>query len=91
VLAAGLRESYAHVMRDPITEFNTLLIASDEEPSAERLEAALPDADPRLRPLLAATARRLGPAASGGDVFTDDRAPVEWLIDRSIISYAAQE
>ena len=91
VLAAGLRESYAHVMRDPITEFNTLLIASDEEPTAERLRAALPDADARLRPVLAATARRLGPAARGGDVFTDDRAPVEWLIDRSIISYAAEE
>jgi predicted membrane-bound spermidine synthase len=91
VLAAGLREAYPHVMRDPITEFNTLLIASDEEPTAERLEAAIPDADPRLRPVLAATAGRLGPAATGGDVFTDDRAPVEWLIDRSIISYAAQE
>jgi spermidine synthase len=91
VLAAGLRESYRYVMRDPITEFNTLLIASDTEPSAERLRDALPDADPRLRPVLAATARRLGPAAEGGDVFTDDRAPVEWLIDRSIINYAAQE
>jgi predicted membrane-bound spermidine synthase len=91
VLAAGLRESYAHVMRDPITEFNTLLIASDRPPTAERLRAAIPDVDPRLRPVLEGTARRLGPARAGGDVFTDDRAPVEWLIDRSIISYAAQE
>jgi spermidine synthase len=91
VLAAGLRESYPHVMRDPITEFNTLLIASDRPPTPDRLRAALPDADPRLRPVLAGTAARLAPARAGGDVFTDDRAPVEWLIDRSIISYAAQE
>jgi predicted membrane-bound spermidine synthase len=91
VLAAGLRESYRHVMRDPITEFNTLLIASDVQPTAERIRGALPAADARLRPVLASTARRLGPAAEGGEVFTDDRAPVEWLIDRSIISYAAEE
>jgi hypothetical protein len=26
---------------------------------------------------------------TGGDVFTDDRAPVEWLIDASIVKYAA--
>jgi spermidine synthase len=91
VLAAGLRESYPHVMRDPVTEFNTLLIASDEEPTAERVEAAIEEADPRLRPVLEATARRLAPAIGGGEVFTDDRAPVEWLIDRSIITYAADE
>ncbi len=35
-------------------------------------------------------AKRLEPALEGGDVVTDDRAPVEWLIDRSIISYAAK-
>ena len=34
-------------------------------------------------------AARLAPAAHGGEVFTDDRAPVEWLIDASIVKYAA--
>jgi hypothetical protein len=28
---------------------------------------------------------------AGDHVYTDDRAPVEWLIDRSIVSYAADE
>ena len=27
----------------------------------------------------------------GGDVYTDDVAPVEWLIDRSILGYAADD
>jgi hypothetical protein len=91
MLAAGLRDTYPHVMRDPITEFNTLLIAADEPPSREKLEAAMPDVDPGVRPVLAETAARLGPSLPGGAVYTDDKAPVEWLIDRSIVSYAAEE
>ena len=78
-------------MRDPITEFNTLLIAADRPPSAEKLEAALPDVEPGVRPVLEATAERLAPSLPGGTVFTDDKAPVEWLIDRSIVAYAAGE
>jgi predicted membrane-bound spermidine synthase len=91
MLSAGLRDSFPHVARDPITKFNTLLIASDVRPSAERLRAALPGVDPGVRPVLEGTARRLGPSLGGGEVYTDDRAPVEWLIDRSIIAYAAGE
>ena len=32
---------------------------------------------------------RLRPALDGGDTYTDDKAPVEWLIDRSLVEYAA--
>jgi spermidine synthase len=32
----------------------------------------------------------LRPALSGGEVYTDDRAPVEWLVDRSLLEYAAR-
>ncbi|HZB77874.1 MAG TPA: fused MFS/spermidine synthase [Solirubrobacteraceae bacterium] len=91
MLSAGLRDSYAHVMREPITEFNTLLIAADTPPSAEALRAAMPDVDPGVRPVLAASAARLAPSLPGGTVYTDDKAPVEWLIDRSIVAYAAGE
>ena len=89
MLSAGLRETFPFVMREPITEFNTLLVAADRPPSATRLRSAMADVDPRVRPVLEATARRLAPSLPGGEVFTDDRAPVEWLIDRSIVSYAA--
>ena len=33
-------------------------------------------------------ARRLAPGLPGGDVYTDDRAPVEWLVDKSLLDYA---
>jgi len=90
MLAAGLRDSFSHVARDPITKVNTLLLAADQPPQAERLRAAIPALDPRVRPIAEQMAKRLEPALEGGDVFTDDRAPVEWLIDRSIISFAAK-
>jgi spermidine synthase len=32
----------------------------------------------------------LQPPLRGGEVYTDDRAPVEWLIDRSLVEYAAK-
>jgi hypothetical protein len=36
----------------------------------------------------AAVTDRLVPALTGGTVYTDDLAPVEWLIDLSILRYA---
>ena len=33
--------------------------------------------------------QRLRPPLEGGRVYTDDKAPVEWLIDKSIVDYAA--
>ena len=62
MLSAGLRDSYAHVARDPITHVNTLLIASDRRPSAAAVRGAMGKVDPRLRPVLEGTARRLAPA-----------------------------
>ena len=44
-----------------------------------------------LRRLATRQALRLGPRLPGGTVYTDDRAPVEWLVDRSILGYAASE
>jgi hypothetical protein len=38
-----------------------------------------------------AAAGRLDRPLRGGDVYTDDKAPVEWLIDKSIVDYASGE
>ena len=89
VLAATMGAVFPHVARDPITPTNTLLVGSLSPVSARRLERAAPTLPPALRPLARESAARLGPPLGGGAVYTDDRAPVEWLIDRSIVSYAA--
>jgi hypothetical protein len=44
-----------------------------------------------LRVLAARESGRIGPRLDGGEIYTDDRAPVEWLIDRSILGYAAED
>ncbi len=42
-----------------------------------------------IRSLARTEAARLAPRLEGGEVYTDDKAPVEWLIDKSIVEYAA--
>jgi predicted O-methyltransferase YrrM len=91
VLTAGLRSAFRHTSAYDITEVSTLLVAGDREPRPVRVRAALPSVHAELQPLFNATAAGLGPAARGETAYTDDRAPVEWLIDRSIVTYAAGE
>jgi len=88
-LSATMRASFSTVMRFAIKEASTLLVASDAPLSPAGIQRAA-----RQDPELAALARRASaltrPALRGGRVFSDDRAPVEWLIDASIVSYAAE-
>src|ERR687896_461537 len=91
VLSATMREVFPTVLRDPIEDTNTLLVASEAPLSAERLRAQVPDLPAGLRSLALQEAGRLAPRLEGGEVYTDDRAPVEWLIDRSILGYASDE
>jgi SAM-dependent methyltransferase len=89
VLSATIGEVFPHVMRDPIEDTNTLLVASEAPLSGERIGAAAPSLPSALRPTAYAAAARLAPPLRGGDVYTDDKAPVEWLIDKSIVDYAS--
>ena len=41
-----------------------------------------------LATVLRASAGRLSPGLDGGKVYTDDRAPVEWLVDLSLADVA---
>jgi spermidine synthase len=88
-LTRTLGTSFRSVLRDPIEPTNTLLIASTAPASAAALRSASTGLPPELRPLAGAAAARIAPPLRGGEVFTDDRAPVEWLIDASIVKYAA--
>jgi spermidine synthase len=91
VLTATVGEVFRHVVRDPIEPTNTLLVASRAPLSAERLRAAVDELPEGLRATALAAAGRIEPRLRGGDVYTDDKAPVEWLIDKSIVDYAAGE
>ncbi len=89
VLTATMRASFgdARVWRDAVDETNTILLAvnGDLDPAQRLSEVEVPD---EVQPLVTQAASRLEPGLRGGTVYTDDRAPVEWLIDASLASVA---
>ena len=89
VLTATMSEVFTSVLRDPIEDTNTLIVASERPVSAARLRAAVPGLPVGLRATAAAATARIERPLEGGTVYTDDKAPVEWLIDKSIVDYAA--
>ena len=91
VLGATMASAFPRVLRDPIADVNTLLVGGGPATSASHLEAVAPALPRDLRRLALESSARLRPRLPGGEVYTDDHAPVEWLIDRSIVDYAAGE
>jgi len=89
VVTATLRAVFPHVVRDRVSRANSLLVASTAPLSPDSMIAAHARVPLALQGLLAATSGRIGPTLGGGTVYTDDRAPVEWLTDLSILRYAA--
>jgi spermidine synthase len=88
VLSETLAAVFPHVVRDPVADTNTLVTASHAELSADRLLAAAPRLPADLQPIARASAERTAPRLRAEDVWTDDHAPVEWLIDKSLLDYA---
>ncbi len=88
VVSATLRSAFPVLARDRFSPDNSLVLAGTRPISGARLRAVQPQIPPGLRTLVAEIASRTGPALSGGSVYTDDKAPVEWLTDLSIIRYA---
>jgi hypothetical protein len=66
------------------------VLASDTPIAADGIRRAGTRFPHELEPLVEATASTLAPALEGGEVYTDDKAPVEWLVDKSIVEYAAE-
>lgn len=91
-LAATMKTHFKTVLRDPSERVNTILLGANGPASAQQLvlgasSTAMPAP---LRPIAREAAQRLSAPLPGGDVYTDDLAPVEWLIDGSILQVAAQ-
>ena len=87
VLTATMRTVFPTVLRDQAEAVNTQLVGMLRARSRAVPSRVVPAA---LRATSAAAAGRLAPGFTGGEVYTDDRAPVEWLIDGAILKVAAQ-
>ena len=90
VLSATMGAELRTVLRDPSEPTNTMLVGTDAPVSAGAMRGALGGMPAALRPTATATAGRLAAPLRGGRVYTDDVAPVEWLIDTSIVQVAAR-
>lgn len=83
-LSATLRTAFGadHVWRNPAQPTNSQLVATtDTDPARALAAVAVPE---ELAGLVDDIAGRLEPALTGGPVWTDDKAPVEWLTDMSL-------
>jgi spermidine synthase len=91
VVSATVGAVFADVRRDVVSSGNTLVLGSAESLSGRRIAAAVrgKSLPPELDGIAASVGGRVTPALRGGSVYTDDRAPVEWLTDLSILRYAA--
>ncbi|HUB05288.1 MAG TPA: fused MFS/spermidine synthase [Solirubrobacteraceae bacterium] len=88
VVTATLQAVFPHVARDLVDDTNSLVVASTRPVLPRGMVAAKPVLPPGLRPLAEEVAGQLWPPLRGGSVYTDDKAPVEWLTDLSILQYA---
>ena len=88
VLGRTMAAAFPRVRRLPIEPTNTLLAAAAQPFGAMRLRRNLDALPAPLRGPAREAAAQLGPRLPGGEVYTDDRAPVEWLVDESLLEYA---
>jgi spermidine synthase len=89
VVSATMASVFPTVLRDPSEPTNTLVLGASTSASGLNLRRAAAQLPTELRPVARDTSERVEMPLAGGSVYTDDRAPVEWLIDKSIVDHAA--
>jgi spermidine synthase len=88
-VTASIGAPMPHRLRDPVSPTNTLVAASRSPLRRDALYQYVARLPVALRKTAIRAWARIRPPLRGGTVYTDDKAPVEWLVDRSIIDYAA--
>ena len=90
VIGRTMGDAFATVVRDPIETSNTLLLGTQGEASDVGMLSMINQIPQELGNLAVSASARIAPRLTGGEVYTDDRAPVEWLVDLSILGYAGE-
>jgi spermidine synthase len=90
VLTATMREAFASVVRVPAESTNTILVGGDRSLTPGSLGPAVTRLPPDLQPRARSDAEIAAPGLRGGSVYTDDKAPVEWLVDTSLVQVATE-
>jgi spermidine synthase len=85
-----LASEFPQVLEWPALKFNTIVLGLTEPLDDTELRERLADGPAELAVLRDLLAEDVVPLEAEGDPWTDDRAPVEWITDRMIVSYAAE-
>ena len=88
--AGTLATVFDHAYRWQALRFNALVLGSDRPLGSAVLTDAHRLAPARLGPLVNLLERQVEPVAPVGDPWTDDRAPVEWIVDKMIVNAARE-
>jgi predicted membrane-bound spermidine synthase len=89
-IGGTLAAELPQVLEWPALRFNTILLGLTEPLTAAERERRLASGPDDLAPLRELLARDAGEVSPAKRPWTDDRAPVEWVTDRMIVSFAAR-
>ena len=89
-IGGTLAADFPQVLEWPALRFNTIVLGFSKPLSDLELRSRLTGGPRVLAPLRELLARETSPVEVADRPWTDDRAPVEWLTDRMIVSYAAE-
>jgi spermidine synthase len=90
VLTATMRDAFPSVVRVPAEATNTILVAGDRSLTTASLGPAVMRLPADLQLRARTDADIAAPGLRGGRVYTDDKAPVEWLVDASLVHVATE-
>jgi spermidine synthase len=90
VLTATMRDAFPSVVRVPAEATNTILVAGDRSLTPTSLGPAVGRLPTDLQLRARTDADIATPGLRGGRVYTDDKAPVEWLVDTSLVQVATE-
>ena len=88
-VAATVRDVFGQAWEWDALRFNSLLLACNGRVTRAELVRRVGGARAAARSLAPLFRRDVTASGFRGTVLTDDRAPVEWLSDRAIVSYVA--
>ncbi len=86
-IAGTLATQFPLVMDWPALHFNQLVLGFANDESLSVLDQRAQNAPSKILPLTKLLAANWFQVAPMADYWTDDRAPVEWITDRMIVSY----
>jgi len=90
MIAATMRDVFPSVEQVRVDEFNSVIFGYNTRSDLNRARAALQRGPSTIATIAGRVRRGLIDVAPGGQVLTDDHAPIEWVTDGALIAYLRQ-